>query len=109
VQLTKKSFIKVLTTVVAILAFFIKRDLSRYTTTIIDVMDAGKDSGMTVLSIIDSFKDRKLSPEELLELAEQLTSNKRSLDKALDTLIKDLTDYAIETTGKHPLTQIWGR
>jgi len=43
-------------------------------------------------------KDRKLSPEETLELAERLTSNKRSLDKALTTLIKDLKDHAIEKT-----------
>jgi len=90
--------IKLLSVGLEILSFAIKKDLSRYTTTITDVVDAGKDSGMTVLVAIDSFKDGKLSPEETLELAERLTSNKKSLDKALATLIKDLQDAAIEKT-----------
>lgn len=87
----------------AILSFFVKRNLSRYTITITDVVDAGKNSGMTVLAVIDAFKDYKLSPEETLELAELLDGNKRSLDKALNTLIKDLKDYAIEKTEEYHL------
>jgi len=90
--------IKGLSAVMELLGFFLKKNLDRYTTTITDVVDAGKDSGKTVLSIIDAMKDRKLSPEETLELAERLTSNKRSLDKALTTLIKDLKDHALEKT-----------
>jgi hypothetical protein len=62
------------------------------------VVDAGKDSGMVILSIIDALQDGKLTPEETLELAEQLTATKRSVDKALTTLIKDLKDHAIEQT-----------
>ncbi len=81
-----------------LLSFLMKKELSKYTITVTDVVDAGKDSGMVVLSVIDSLKDRKLSPEETLELAERLTVSKRSLDKALTTLIKDLKDHAIEKT-----------
>jgi len=97
-KLNRTLLIKALSAIMAFLGFFMKKDLARYTLTITDVVDAGKDSGMTVLSIIDAMKDRKLSPEETLELAERLTSNKRSLDKALTTLIKDLKDHAIEKT-----------
>jgi hypothetical protein len=53
---------------------------------------------MVILSIIDALQDGKLTPEETLELAEQLTATKRSVDKALTTLIKDLKDHAIEQT-----------
>ena len=39
----------------------------------------------------------------MLELAETLTVNKKSLDKAFTTLIKDLKDHAIEKTGENNL------
>ena len=97
-KLNRKILIKGITTGMELASFFMKKELSRYTITVTDVVDAGKDSGMVILSIIDALKDRKLSPEETLELAERLTYTKRSLDKALTTLIKDLKDYAIEQT-----------
>jgi len=102
-KLRRPLLIKGLAIGMAILSFFVKRNLSRYTITITDVVDAGKNSGMTVLAVIDAFKDYKLSPEETLELAELLDGNKRSLDKALNTLIKDLKDYAIEKTEEYHL------
>jgi len=97
-KLNRKILIKGLSVGMELGSFFMKKELSRYTITVTDVVDAGKDSGMVILSIIDALKDRKLSPEETLELAEKLTSTKRSLDKALTTLIKDLKDHAIEKT-----------
>ena len=97
-KLRRPLLIKGLSIGMEVLSFLVKKDLSRYTTTITDVVDAGKDSGITVLVAVDAFKDRKLSPEETLELAERLTSNKRSLDKALNTLIKDLKDHAVAKT-----------
>ena len=97
-KLNRTLLIKGLSSVMELLSFLMKKELSKYTITVTDVVDAGKDSGMVVLSVIDSLKDRKLSPEETLELAERLTVSKRSLDKALTTLIKDLKDHAIEKT-----------
>ena len=97
-KLNRKILIKGLSAGLELGSFFMKKELSRYTITVTDVVDAGKDSGMVILSIIDALKDRKLSPEETLELAERLTYTKRSLDKALTTLIKDLKDHAIEKT-----------
>lgn len=79
------------------------KDLGRYKITITAILDAGKSSGITILTVIDSLKDKKVSPEEMLELAETLTVNKKSLDKAFTTLIKDLKDHAIEKTGENNL------
>ena len=79
-------------------SFFMKKDMSKYTISITDVVDAGKDSGLMLIAVMDALRDGKLTPEETLELAEELTDTKRSLDKALTTLIKDLKDYAIEQT-----------
>ena len=81
-----------------IASFLLKKELSKYTITVTDVVDAGKDVGMVMLSVNDALKDGKITPEETLELAEQLTTTKKSLDKALTTLIKDLKDHAIEQT-----------
>ena len=97
-KLNRTLLIKGLSAGLELLSFFMKKELSKYTITVTDVIDAGKDSGMVVLATIDALKDRKLSPEETLELAEKLTFTKRSLDKALTTLIKDLKDHAIEKT-----------
>ena len=97
-KLNRTLLIKGLSAVLELLGFLMKKELSKYTITVTDVVDAGKDSGMTVLAVIDALKDSKLTPEETLELAERLTSSKRSLDKALTTLIKDLKDHAIEQT-----------
>ena len=97
-KLNRTLLIKVLSAGLELGSFFMKKELSKYTITVTDVVDAGKDSGMVILSTIDALQDGKLSPEETLELAEKLTSTKRSLDKALTTLIKDLKDHAIEKT-----------
>ena len=97
-KLNRKILIKGLSAGLELGSFFMKKDMSKYTISITDVVDAGKDSGMIMLSVIDALRDGKLSPEETLELAEQLTDTKRSLDKALTTLIKDLKDHAIEQT-----------
>jgi len=86
-KLNRKILIKGITTGMELASFFMKKDMSKYTISITDV-----------LSVIDALRDGKLSPEETLELAERLTSTKRSLDKAITTLIKDLKDYAIEQT-----------
>ena len=97
-KINKRLVLRLLSAGMEILGYFVKKDLARYNITITDVIDAGRDSGMTILTVIDSLKDYKLTPEETLELAERLTVNKRSLDNALTTLIKDLQDYAIEKT-----------
>ena len=97
-KLNRKLLLKGLSTGMELASFFMKKDMSKYTISITDVVDAGKDSGMVMLSVIDALRDGKLTPEETLELAEELTDTKRSLDKALTTLIKDLKDYAIEQT-----------
>ena len=97
-KLNRKLLLKGLSTGMELASFFMKKDMSKYTISITDVVDAGKDSGMVMLSVIDALRDGKLSPEETLELAEELTDTKRSLDKALTTLIKDLKDYAIDQT-----------
>jgi hypothetical protein len=97
-KLNRKILIKGLSAGLELGSFFMKKELSKYTITVTDVVDAGKDSGMVILSIIDALQDGKLTPEETLELAEQLTATKRSVDKALTTLIKDLKDHAIEQT-----------
>ena len=82
-----------------VLGFFIvKKNLTRYKETVTHVMDAGRDTGMIVIAVVDALRDRKLSAEEDLDLADKLTTTKRSLDKALTTLIKDLKDHAIEKT-----------
>ena len=81
-----------------LISFFIKKDVGRYSPTIINVIDAGHDVGMTVLTSVEVLKDKNLTPEEELELAERLTNNKRSLDKALTSLIKDLKDHALHQT-----------
>ena len=67
-KLNRKILIKGLSVGMEIGSFFMKKELSRYTITVTDVVDAGKDSGMVILSIIDALKDRKLSPEETLEV-----------------------------------------
>jgi len=90
--------IKGLSAGMELLSFFVKKDVSKHTIPIIAVVDAGKNAGITVLATIDAFKDRKLSPEEALELSEHLTVNKRTLDNALTYLIRDLRDYAIDQT-----------
>ena len=97
-KLHRAAFMKGITTGIELASFFLKKDMSKYTVSVTGIVDAGKDSGMVLLSVIDALKDGKLSPEETLELAEQLTATKKSLDKALTTLIKDLKDYAIEQT-----------
>jgi len=97
-KLHRAAFMKGITTGIELASFFLKKDMSKYTVSVTGIVDAGKDSGMVLLSVIDALKDGKLSPEETLELAEQLTVTKKSLDKALTTLIKDLKDYAIEQT-----------
>ena len=51
---------------------------------------------MTVLTSVEVLKDKKLTSEEELELAERLMNNRRSLDTALALLIKDLQDHALE-------------
>ena len=97
-KLSRTLLIKGIAVGIEVINFFLKKDLTRYNTTIIDVMDTGKDVGLTVLTTIKVFQDSELSPEEILELAEKLTSNKRNLDKVLTTLIKDLKDHAISKT-----------
>lgn len=79
-----------------LISFFVKKDIGRYSPTIISVIDAGHDVGMTVLTSVEVLKDKKLTSEEELELAERLMNNRRSLDTALALLIKDLQDHALE-------------
>jgi len=91
---------KIISVGVDVLGFFIvKKNLIRYKETATHVMDAGRDTGITVIAVVDALRDHKLRAEEDLDLAEKLSTNKRSLDKALTTLIKDLKDHAIEKTG----------
>jgi len=96
-MLTKILILK-LRIVLEVLSFLVRMNLKSYQETIINVLNAGIDTGMTCLSTIKAFKDLKLTPEEELDLAEKLTNNKRSLDKALTSLIKDLKDHALEKT-----------
>jgi Ni,Fe-hydrogenase maturation factor len=94
----RAAIIKGITTGMEIASFLLKKDMAKYTISVTDVVDAGKDSGIMLIAVMDALRDGKLSPEETLELAEQLTATKKSLDKALTTLIKDLKDYAVEQT-----------
>ena len=74
------------------------QDLDRYKTTLTAILDAGKTSGITIINVINLLKDNDVSPEEMLVLAETITANKKTLDKTLTLLIKDLKDHAIEKT-----------
>ena len=97
-KLNRTLLVKGITAGMELISFFIKKDVGRYSPTVINVIDAGHDVGMTVLSSIEVLKDKKLTSEEELELAERLTNNKRSLDKALTSLIKDLQYHALHQT-----------
>jgi hypothetical protein len=61
-----------------------------------DVVTAGKDVARTLVVSFDAFKDKSLTPEEELDIADRLAANKRSLDKALTTVIKDLKEHALQ-------------
>jgi len=97
-KLNRTLLVKGIAAGMELISFFIKKDVGRYSPTIINVIDAGHDVGMTVLTSVEVLKDKNLTPEEELELAERLTNNKRSLDKALTSLIKDLKDHALHQT-----------
>ena len=95
-KLTRSVRVKVITTGMEIMGFFLKRNLSKYQPTVVNVMDAGMDVGITTLDTIQALKDKKLSYEEVLDLSEKLSESKKSLDKALSSLIKDLKDHALD-------------
>jgi hypothetical protein len=97
-KLNKTLLIKGITMGMELISFFLKKDVGRYSPTIINVIDASHDVGMTVLTSVEVLKDKKITPEEELELAERLTNNKRSLDNALTSLIKDLKEHALHQT-----------
>ena len=88
--------VKLISTGMEILGFFLKRNVSKYQSTVINVMDAGKDVGIVAMDAFEAFKDKKLSAEEELDLAKKLSESKESLDTALASLIKDLEDHATE-------------
>lgn len=86
--------IKIINVGMEILGFFLKRNVSTYQATVINVMDAGKDIGIVTIDAFEALKDKKLSLEEELDLVKKLAKSKESLDKALTSLIKDLKDHA---------------
>jgi len=97
-KLNKTLLVKGIIMGMEFISFHIKKDVAKYSPTIVGVIDAGHDVGITVLTSVAVLKDKKITPEEELELAERLTNNKRSLDKALTSLIKDLKDHALHQT-----------
>ena len=83
-----------------LLSFFLKKDLGKYSPSVVKVMEAGKSVGITVVTGIAILKDNKVLPEEQLEIAESLTNSKRALDAALVSLIEDLRSHALENMGE---------
>ena len=97
-KITRAVRVKIISTGMEIMGFVLKKNIAKYKTTVVNVLEAGTDIGITTVDAINALKDKKLSYAEELDLVDKLSANKKSLDVALDSLIKDLKEHALDKT-----------